>query len=250
MRRPCGSRKRGSLQTFLLSVGLSLWAQDGPYEIPYEKLSERHQKKVRKVMDDITVTVPMDRVEVATRTEIYDFLLEELPLTSEVCRELGRSKYEVFRDPEVPKKEEEKDAWRHTYYMDDKEGLNVKVELVLADRCRRIYYTWGSYDLSPLPKVYGRSVIVVVWKEKDGKLVTESKVFAQVHSAGYKALSGLVKGLIEDTVREKSTVFVKAARWVSETAAKEPRRLYNQVKDAKEVDQNVLEEFRKRFLEK
>lgn len=199
-------------------------------------------------MDDVTVAVPLETVAVATRPELYDFLLEELPFTADVCRELGRSKYEVFRDPRKPEKEEEREAWRRTYYMDDKDGLKVKVELVLAERCRRIYYTYGSYDLGILPAIWGRSVIFVLWEEKDGRLVTESKVFAQVDGSFYKAVSEVLKGTVREVLKEKSAVFVKSARWVSEAAAENPRKLHEQVFGAKGVDQNALEEFRRRFV--
>ncbi|MBI2900560.1 MAG: hypothetical protein HYY17_10265 [Planctomycetes bacterium] len=239
-----------------LSVGLWVWAGaaqeagDPRYEIPYDKLSEKHRKKVRRVMEDVTVAVPLDSPSVASRREFYDFLLEELPFTAEVCREMGRSKYEVYRDPRVPLGEKERAAWRHTCYMEDKDGLSIKVELVLAEPNRRIFYTWGSYDLSPLPAVWGRSVIVTAWEEKDGKLLTGAKVFAQVDSAVYRALSDVFQGWVRDAVKEKSALFVRAARWVAEAAAEDPKRLYEQVKGAKGVDEEALEEFRRRFVGK
>jgi hypothetical protein len=240
---------RESLFIFSLCLLASTFQEsDHRFEIPYEKLSEKHQKKVRRVMDDVTVVVPLDAAEVESRSELYDFLLEELPFTSEVCRELGRAKYEVFRDLKVPEKEEAKSSWFHTYYLNDKEGLSVKVELVLAEERRRIFYTWGSYDLSPLPSVWGRSVIFVLWEEKEGKLLTDAKVFAQVDSDVYKALSDLVQGMIRGIIKEKSTVFVKAARWVSESMAEDPKKLYTQLLGAKEVDQETLERFRARFI--
>ncbi len=238
------------MPTLTASLCLSLWAQEATqaYEIPYDRVAERHRRKVRKVMDDVTVEVPLERVAVATRPEVYEFLLEELPFTADVCRQLGRTKYEVFRDPRKPEKDEEKEAWRHTYYMNDKEGLSVKVQLVLAEARRRIFYTWGSYDLSPLPSLWGRSVIVVLWGEKDGRLVTEAKVFAQIDSSFYKAISEVLKGTVRSVVKDKSTVFIRAARWVSEAAAENPRKLHEQLDGARDVDQVTLEEFRKKFL--
>jgi len=197
----------------------------------------------------VTVEVTLDRAEVRSRSEVYDFLLEELPFTSGACRELGRAKYEVFRDPEDPETEEEREAWRRTYYLNDHEGLRVKVELVLAEPNRRVFYTWGSYDLAVLPRIWGRSVIVVVWEEKEDALVTEARIFAQVHSTGYRAISGLMKGVVADTVRDKSAVFIRAARWVAEEVAKDPEKLYTEVNGSRHLDKVDLERFRKRFVE-
>lgn len=242
------------MPTLACEVGLSLLLllvqkdDDPRFEIPWDKLSEKQQKKVKKVMDDVTVQVPVERTAVSSRAEVYDFLLEELPFTSDVVREMGKGKYEIFRDVKKPEKKAELDAWRHTYYLDDKDGLKLRAELVFTEENRRIFYTWGSYDLDPLPPVWGRSVILVTWAEKDGKLVTDGRVYAQVDSGFYKALSGVFKDTIEGVVKDKSLLFIQAARYVSELLAQDAKKLYTQVKDAKQVDQEVLEELRKRFI--
>jgi hypothetical protein len=60
----------------------------------------------------------------------------------------------------------------------------------------------------------------------------------------------MMKGTIEKVVRDKSTVFIDAAKTVTELAAKDPKKLIERVKDSKDVDPKVLAEFRKRFLDK
>lgn len=242
------------MPTLAFDVGLSLLLllaqkeEDPRFQIPWDQLSEKQKKKIRKVMDDVTVEVPVERTAVSSKMDVYDFLLEELPFTSDVVREMGKGKYEIFRDLKKPEKESELDAWRHTYYLDDKDGLKLRAELIRKEEKRRIYYTYGSYDLDPLPPVWGRSVIIVTWEEKDGKLVTDGRVYAQIDSSFYKALSGMFKDTIEGVVKDKSLLFIVAARYVSELLAEDPKKLYNQVKDAKQVDQEVLEELRKRFM--
>ena len=222
---------------------------DSRYEIPFEELSERHREKSKSVMKGLTTTVPLPMTRVETDPEVYDFLLGELPFTAAVCRIIGKATYEVFRDPRIPEEEEKRQLWRNKYYLNDGKGMKLRVERAFAEANRIIFYTYGSYKMSGLPKIWGRSIIVVIWDQKEDILATEAKVFLQVTTAVFRTLAEMGKKIVERMVRKKSALFIQAAQWVAEAARKDPEGLYEKISDSKDIDPDVLKEFRRRFLQ-
>ncbi len=223
--------------------------EDPRYEIPFGELSERHQEKCRLVMKGLTTTVPLPLTRVETDPEVYDFLLGELPFTAAVCRILEKASYEVFRDPRIPEEKDARKVWHDKYYLKDGKGMKLRVERAFSEPNRIIFYTYGSYKMSGLPKIWGRSIIVVVWGQKGEILATEAKVFLQVTTAVFRTLAEIGKTIVEKMVRKKSGLFIQAAQWVAEAAREDPEALYNKIRKSKDIDPDVLKEFRRRFLQ-
>ncbi|MBI4566740.1 MAG: hypothetical protein HY716_18850 [Planctomycetes bacterium] len=207
----------------------------GPFDIPRESLGE----DAVAVLDEPSAVVDLPLTRVESRPDIYEFLLEELPFTAGVLRELGRATYRIRREAR-PEGEPE------TIVFDDGEGIEVRAELVLRERTRWIYVTDGRYDLG-LFSVWSRGVVIVVYEARDGALWTRARVYARLKGKVFE-LGALVLGLLESTIRSKALVFVDAAREVAELTAADPERLYRNVKGSREVDAGVLEEYRRRFL--
>jgi hypothetical protein len=211
-----------------------------PFEVPVERIPERSQGIVREILEDVAARVELEPQEVHSRPEIYDFLLAEMPFTGGVVRELNRGKWEIRRDPNAPDP--------LVFHVRDSEGMELRFELVLQEPTRRIYVSKGSFDMGIFPRLEGRT-LVVMRAVPDGPIVrTDAVVYVKVDNAGYATLAKGVRGIVEKVVREKSGYFIRAARWVAEEAASRPDWLYTQVRDSREVDQSVLEEFRRRFL--
>ncbi len=241
------------LRFWLISLLLGLLSQDGKdlrYQIPYRDLDQPYPEKLKSVMDDLTTTVPLPLTQVETQAEIYDFLLEELPFTASVCRILEKASYDVFRDPRVPEEKEALAKWQRICYLDDRKGMKLRVERVLAEKDRRIFYTYGTYKMSGLPKIRGRSIIIVIWDQKGGVLATEAKVFLQVTTPVFRTLAQIGKSIVEKMVRKKSTIFIQAARWVCEEVRRDPNGLHEKIRNSEEIDPDILKEFHRRFLQK
>ncbi len=233
------------MRTWGLSLGLSLGAACGavpvdPYAVPVDQLSEIQRRKVEHVLSDVAAVVPLEPVDVRSRLEIYDFLLTEMPFTGGVVRELNRGKWDIFRDPDRPEKD--------VFYVIDPAGIRLRFELLLREPERRFFYSRGVFQMGVLPPLEG-TTIVVVRTVPEGEVVrTDAVVYVRVESSFYATLAKTVKGILESKVRERSRFFIEAARWVAEEAASRPDWLYMQVAGSRHVDQEVLEEFRKRFL--
>jgi len=231
------------LRTWALSAGLSLVAgcsaiDVDPYVVPLDELSENQRKKVDHVLEDVAAVVPLEAAEVKSRLEIYHFLLDEMPFTGGVVRELGRGKWQITRDPKDPT----------AFTVFDPEGFRMRFDLVRKEAQRRFYVTKGVFQMGILPVLEGSTLIVMTMVPERGAIQTNAVVYVRVETPFYAQLAKGVRSMMEDRVRERAGFFIKAARWVAEEAAARPDWLVMQVDGSREVDQEVLQEFRKRFL--
>jgi len=209
-----------------------------PYVVPVDRLSESQRAKVDHVLADVAAVVPLEPAEVKSRLEIYDFLLDEMPFTGGVVRELGRGKWAIARDPKEPS----------AFTVVDPEGYRLRFELILKEPNRRFYITKGVFQMGILPALEGSTLIVMRMQPSGDVIRTDAVVYVRVDTALYAGLAKGARGLLEDRVRERSNFFIRSARWVAEEAAARPDWLVMQVDGSREVDQAVLAEFRKRFL--
>lgn len=233
------------MRTLALSAGLSLMAacsavEVDPFAVPVDRLSETRRPKVEHVLADVAAAVPLEAAEVKSSLEIYDFLLTEMPFTGGVVRELGRGNWDIFRDPKNPERE--------VFYVIDPDGFRLRFELVLQEETRRVYVTKGTFLMGLLPPLEGSTVIVMRMIPSGGVLRTDAVVYVRVETPFYRGLAKGFRGMVEDKVRDKAGYFIRAAKWVAEEARARPGWLHAQVSGSKEVDQAVLEEFRKKFL--
>jgi hypothetical protein len=231
------------LRTWVLSAGLS-WvagcAAPGADSsvVPVGRISELQRKEVDHVLEDVAAVVPIESAEVKSRLEVYDFLLDEMPFTGGIVRELGRGKWEIERDPKHPA----------AFLVVDPQGFRIRFDLILKEPHRRFYLTRGVFQMGLLPPLEGSTLIVMRVLPSGTGIKADATVYVRVETPFYAQLAKGVRSLLEDKVRERSGYFIQAARWVAEEAAQRPGWLVNQVDGSRQVDQAVLEEFRKRFL--
>lgn len=231
------------MRTWALSAGLSLVAGCSSLTVerlgfPIDDLPEAQRRKVEHVLEDVAAAVPLDAQEVQSSLEIYDFLLDEMPFTGGVVRELGRGKWLITREAGAA----------GSFTVSDPTGYRLRFELVRKEPTRRVYVTAGIFHMGILPPLEGSTVIVMRMLPEGPLVRTDAMVYVRVETPFYVGLAKGLRGVVEDKVRERSGVFIQAARWVAEEAAKRPEWLVMQVDGSDKVDQAVLAEFRKRFL--
>jgi hypothetical protein len=209
----------------------------GPYAIKIESFPEADQKLLRSVFDAPTAMVALPETRVASRTDIYEFLLGNLPFTAGVLRAQGRAVYKIWREPgDAP------DEVR----FDDTKGIQLTARLLRREPGRWTYFSKGTYNLG-LFTVPGRTAIIVVYEEREGALWTQARVYAKVEGVVLEQGARLFQ-LVEGAIRKRGFVFIDAACSVAEMAAAEPERILRESGGSPEVDPAALEEFRRRFI--
>jgi hypothetical protein len=209
-----------------------------PYAVPLDELTPAQRQKAEHVLADMAAVVPLEAAEVKSRLEIYHFLLDEMPFTGGVVRELGRGKWEITRDPKDPA----------AFFVVDPEGFRMRFELIRKEAERRFYVTRGVFQMGILPVLEGSTLIVMTMVPGRGAIRTGAVVYVRVETPLYAQMAKGVRSLLEEKVRERAGFFIKAARWVAEEAAERPDWLVMQVDGSLQVDQEILKEFRKKFL--
>ena len=213
-----------------------------PRTIPLDRVRADRRDRIRKILESEPVEITIPRTEVKSSLEVYEFLMEELPFTSDVVRALGKGKYEIFRDkPHPGEGPRERKIRRHRYHLNDKRGMYLAADLVYTERGKWVYYLWG-YQKSPFGDIPGEAVVVVTASNVTGVLETEARVFVPIGK--------FTGGLVEDIIKKKASIFIEAAQTVTEAANEDPVALYEKIRDADGIDRQVLREFKTRFLDR
>jgi hypothetical protein len=229
---------------FFLFIVLIFWVcalpqekqEQNPFEIPFDKVAKSHLKRVKLIVNNHTFVVMLDDVRVRGTSKIYNFLLRELPFTASVVRVLGKGSYDVFKDKGV-------------YYIDDGKGLCFKAVPVYHTQDCWIYYTYGYCKRPLLPRVWCRGVVIIrTWEDKNSCLLIRGKVFARVEGVIEEALAKLMHQRARLSIKARSSLFIQAAKIVSEAIANNPKKFYNKMKDLDKIDKDGLELLKKEFL--
>ena len=231
-------------RTWAFSAGLSWVAVLGACGSPpsvdpaiyeFESLSDKQRKEVEAILTDPSAVVTLEEKEVRSRPEVYDFLLSEMEFTGGVVRELNRGKWDIYRHPEKPE--------ANVFYLKDPEGVWLRFEQIHRDETRRFYVTHGFFDMGLLPRLEGKTFIVMSAVPRGDVIVTGAVVTVKVVTPFYAKLVTATQTLLERKVREKSGYFIEAATWVAEQAAARPEWLHTQVRGSKEIAPEALERF-------
>jgi hypothetical protein len=224
-----------------MAAGCAAVAID-PYEVPVARLSGKPRDEVEAILADVAAKVELEAEDVRSRPEIYDFLLSEMPFTAGVLRELNRGKWDIHRDPEMPD--------RDVFMVVEPGSMRLRFQLVLQEETRRFYVCTGRYSMGLFPDLEGRSLVVLRAVPAGEAVRTDARVYVRIDTPFYATMAKGMRSLVENVVRDKSAIFIRAARWVAEEAARRPEWLYTQVKESSQVDQAILEDFHRRILVK
>jgi hypothetical protein len=224
-----------------------LQAAADPYAIPYEELTEEDAAFVRSVVGQPTLTVDLDAADVDSSLDVYDFCLQELPFTGALAQLLTPVRYDISRESDVTRERPITERMKRSFLILDGDGMSVKMTRVHYRGGRWIYYSRGRYDAGLLD-IYSRAVIVVVAQPVGDKLRTTARVFMRVDEGLGSLAADLFDSTVRQVIREKSTRFIDAARTVTEAARREPGRVLRLAGLDASIDRGVLEQFRKKFL--
>ncbi len=210
----------------------------GPYAIKIESFSEEDQAKLHGVFDLPTAMVELPLTKVETRTELFEYLLTDLPFTAGVLRAQKKAVYKIWRDFGDPPGQ---------VRFDDTAGIHLVAQLLRREPGRWVFYSKGIFDFG-LFAVPGATVIIVIHEEREGALWTHARVYAKVEGIVLESGARFL-GLVENAIRKRAFVFIEASCAVAEMAAKEPETILKDVEGSPEVDPASLEAFR-RLIEK
>lgn len=218
------------------------------WEVPYDALTEEDAAAVRAVLDREHLTVDLERTRVKSTLDVYAFCMERLDFTGNLAGVLSDVKYDITCDADLAARGEPvTERMRRTFLVDDGDGMTALMTRVYAADGRWIFVSRGKYD-ADLLDVKSRAVIIVNAVADGDALDTTARIFMRVDEGAGAIAAGLFEDSVRDVVRDKSTLFIKAARTVTEAAVAEPARVSRLADLAEGVDRDTLAEFRKKCL--
>jgi len=204
--------------------------------IPYSAFPEKEDvKKVKKVLEKYTLTHTTSAKRFKSTSRTFNFLLDHMPLTTAIMRELGLEKYEITRRDDG------------TMMSDDKDGVVGTFEPVFVSDKRRILYGDGMFSAGLLGDIRGESVVVIDYVEDDSEVKCETAVFVRVH--GFLApFVRLASPIIRGMVSRKSASMLTASMTLSEQLTTDPGRVYERICNSEQITPDDLRAFRKEFV--
>jgi hypothetical protein len=225
---------------FLLVAGTSA-ARERPIVVPFRQIDREYRTGASALVDDPTILrrLPVKVFRADRRT--YEYLLDHLPLSSKLSGLLGFGRYRVT----------ELEGGR--LHGDDRRGVSGDFRLIYADAAKRIFMGEGSFDPWFLPKVTGRVLMVVEYKNVpisddgiDGRgsgMATRVDVYLKTNK-----FVGYIIDLLGETADRKLTKLISSAQLTSEKISKDPHEVWGMMNSSGLFDPEELESFRTSVL--
>ena len=231
----------------LTGVGLLLLvtspadARERPIDIPFGKIDGEYGADARALVDNPTILrrIPVKVFRTDRRT--YEYLLDHLPLSSKLSGLLGFGRYRVT------------ELEGGLLHGDDRRGVSGDFRAVYADAAKRIFLGEGSFDPWYLPKVSGRVLMVVEYKDVPiandetgtggSGMATRVDVYLKTNK-----LVGYIIDLLGETADKKLTKLISSAQFTSEKISKDPNEVWGMMTSSDLFGPEELESFRTAVL--
>lgn len=176
-----------------------------------------------------------------TTHQVYEYLLDHLPLATTLGRVLKLSPYVVERIGPA------------TYRSSDQNGLEGVLSELVADDGNRVYFGRGRYDGFFLRGVTGQAVIVLNYREvqlADGSTAMANTVHFLVlfDDPVLQGVARLIGSLLQGLVEGKITAAVSSAQRLTELLASDPKKVFTAMSDGDSFTQAERVEFARLFL--
>lgn len=145
-------------------------------------------------------------VQIHADEDVYSRLLDHLPLSSDLARELHLGDYVISEiDGQCT--------------VEDGHGAKACLQELYRAPGHRIYGGSGVFELPVLPDVSGSGVVEVIYGVEDGVLVSRARLSFKIDSRVYATLTRMAVDVLQDEVDRRLLTFVQCANTLSELIA-------------------------------
>ncbi|HUW34787.1 MAG TPA: hypothetical protein VM223_24525 [Planctomycetota bacterium] len=205
--------------------------------VPYTAFPNPEEAlKVMNVLDHCTFKHTLKEKRFNSTSKVFNYLLDRMPLTTAMMRELGLANYTVSTRPDG------------VMMCDDHEGVVGTLEPVYTTPEKRIIYGDGSFDAPVIGKMRGESVVVLDYVEEEpGVICNTVTVYVRVHSF-LAPLMKLASPVVRGMVTRKSATLLNASMTLSERLWKEPGTVLDEIDECEDITPADKEGLRKTFV--
>lgn len=175
-----------------------------------------------------------------TTTQVYDYLFARLPLASDMIRALKFGKQKVARLPDG------------SFSIDTGTRVIGRFWVLHDGERRKVLYGQGEYNGWIIRRIGGRSTVIMTHEpatDEDGVAIkNHMQVFVKIDNVVVEFIVKTVDWLIRLLVRKQLGEASSAARKLTEAIAREPAKVYEELRKSPEIPEPALAEFREMFL--
>lgn len=197
--------------------------------LPLAAMPIELRQRVTFVVVKRTLRRVMTSEPFASSLEGYTFLLDHLPLAARLAAALAIDRYRI--EATAPGQ----------FFGDDQSGLTGNFTVAYQATGRRIYYGEGVYVGALLPRMSGRTVMVLEFHpiERQGRPFVETRltVYLRLEQRPLRYLLKPLLPLVSGLVNRKLSRFLTAARRLSEALAAEPRQTWREVQQSQTLSE-------------
>lgn len=232
-----------TLLCLLVSINLAdetLGETERKPQIPPPVLSDTDRDQIIKVIEDCTVFKKIKSVRFETTPSIYKYLLDRLPLATDIIRGLN------IRNLVITKNKDQ------SFHFKDGETITGDFRLIHQGPRNIVFYCNGQYNGNVIKKLMGKAVVIVEYREdhKGESVQNVFYIYLKANNRFVELIIKVFKTLVNLIIDKKVSTYISAVKEICERIAKDPGGVYKSIKDSKELTKNDLGEYRRFFLYK
>ncbi|MBI4620510.1 MAG: hypothetical protein HY739_10155 [Desulfobacterales bacterium] len=218
----------------------ALGGTERKHHIPPSVLSDTDRDKIIKVIEECSVFKEIRGVRFETNSSIYKYLLDRLPLATDIIRGLNIRNLVITRNKD------------QSFHFKDGESITGDFRLIHKYPKTIVFYGNGQYNGNVIKKLMGKAVIIVEYREdRKGKFIENVLyIYLKANNRFVELIIKVFKPLARMVLDRKLLSYISTAREVCERITEDSAEVYKDIKDSKEVSKNDLEEYRRFFLHK
>jgi hypothetical protein len=182
------------------------------------------------------VATRVDGEPFLARRDIFEYLLNHLPFTTQVAQALRFARLRIWQTPEG-------------LAIDEGWGTTGRLWVVYAADGTRVIYTRGQHQKTLLPTIRGEMLLIIDYQYVPG---AQGRDLVKTNVAGFvkldsRILSGAIKlgsGIVQKKADREARDIAKLLAKVSRAVEEDPAGIYAKLRERPDVRHAELEEFR------
>ena len=206
--------------------------------IPFKSVSKKeHRTRLSNLAKEYTLYRELPPTVIQGNQEQFEFLLDQLDLTTLIVRNLSLGKQKLRRNSPI--------EWTG----DDGEGLSGRMTLVHREKTKRIYLARGRLKGLFFFPIHGRAVIVANRAARDQQTHSlHLTLYVKLDNRFLDVITHVFSPLLSGAVTGRISKFLAATSIASQAIHEDPERIYQIIRNAEELEEERKSQFSSLFL--
>lgn len=204
--------------------------------IPEDKIDAKAFHKAQDILKNHSIKRHLPRTKVKSKVTIYEYMLNNLELTSKMVRFLKLGEYTV---------EKELDG---RFKVDDQKGVIAKLECIYKTDKMQVYLAEGIFQIAFNLEIKAEGLIIMKYVARPTYVDTKATLFFKVENRVLDQLTKSAHEIVGSILEKKSSIFISASKTMAEYIKENATQFYYEMEASKEFSKEELESYYQEFL--